>query len=231
MPGLPLPSPAFSLRLACAAVATSLAMGLVAERAPQWDFSQIISQAQRLYQASPRKVARLEAWRDFIARSHALSEEEKLRAVNRFFNDYLLFANDDRIWGQNDYWASPVEALLKGEADCEDYSLAKYFTLRQLGVPSDRLRITYVKALELNQAHMVLTYYAPGSREPLVLDNLIAQIKPASQRRDLLPVYAFNAEGLWLPGPDGGRRTGDSKKLARWQDLLTKMQREGFPPE
>ncbi len=75
---------------------------------------------------------------------------------------------------------------------------------------------------------MVLTYYASPTAEPLVLDNLIPQIKPASQRKDLLPVYAFNAEGLWLPGPGGGKRTGDSKKLSRWQDLLTKMRAEGL---
>ena len=44
-----------------------------------------------------------------------------------------------------DYWATPVESLRKGEADCEDYAIAKYFTLRQLGVADDKLRITYYK--------------------------------------------------------------------------------------
>ena len=73
---------------------------------------------------------------------------------------------------------------------------------------------------------MVLTYYATPSAEPLVLDNLINQIKPASQRRDLLPVYAFNAEGLYLPGSNS--KKSDSKRLSRWQDLLKKMRAEGF---
>jgi len=68
----------------------------------------------------------------------------------------------------------------------------------------------------------------PADAEPLVLDNLIPQIRPASQRQDLLPVYAFNAEGLWLPGPGGGKRSGSSKQLSRWQDLLTKMRGEGL---
>ncbi|MNC56180.1 hypothetical protein D3C75_1057610 [compost metagenome] len=95
-------------------------------------------------------------------------------------------------------------------------------------MPSDKLRITYVKALELKQAHMVLTWYATPTSDPLVLDNLTTDIRPASQRRDLLPVYAFNAEGLWLPGPGGGRQGGDSKNLSRWQDLLKKMHAEGF---
>ncbi|MNN73882.1 hypothetical protein D3C81_1900380 [compost metagenome] len=95
-------------------------------------------------------------------------------------------------------------------------------------MPSEKLRITYVKALTRNQAHMVLTYYATPSADPLVLDNLISDIRPASNRKDLLPVYAFNAEGLYMPGADGGKRKGDAKRLSRWQDVLQKMQAEGF---
>ena len=53
-------------------------------------------------------------------------------------------------------------------------------------------------------------------------------LEPASERTDLLPVYAFNAEGLYLPGAKGGNRSSDSKKLSRWQDVLKKMQAEGF---
>ena len=73
-------------------------------------------------------------------------------------------------------------------------------------------------------AHMVLTYYKTPTADPLVLDNLIGEIRPASQRNDLLPVYAFNAEGLYT----GAKRAGDTKKLSRWQDLLKKMRAEGF---
>ena len=76
---------------------------------------------------------------------------------------------------------------------------------------------------------MVLTYYEHPAAVPLVLDNLIDAILPADQRSDLVPVYAFNAEGLWLPGSGGGRQLGDSKGLSRWQDLLKKMHAEGFP--
>ncbi len=31
--------------------------------------------------------------------------------------------------------------LVKGAGDCEDYSIAKYFTLRRLGIPSEKLRV------------------------------------------------------------------------------------------
>jgi predicted transglutaminase-like cysteine proteinase len=201
-----------------------LACLLVSAVAANWDFGLILQNAQKRYGSLGTAKERIEAWSALINGSGELPEKEKLATVNRFFNRQLRFVDDQRNWGQNDYWATPVEALVKGAGDCEDYSIAKYFTLRRLGIPSEKLRITYVKALNYNQAHMVLTYYASPSSDPLVLDNLIGEIRPASQRKDLLPVYAFNAEGLYT----AGKRSGDSKKLSRWQDILQKMRAEGF---
>ncbi|EXF47358.1 periplasmic protein-like protein [Pseudomonas sp. BAY1663] len=193
-----------------------------------WDFSRIFLTAEQRYGPLDEARNRIEAWRDLLDQAAALDEREKLDQVNRFFNRHIAFSDDMHVWQQEDYWATPVEALLKGAGDCEDYALAKYFTLRRLGIPSERMRITYVKALRLNQAHMVLTYYPSPAADPLVLDNIDGVIRPASQRNDLLPVYAFNAEGLFLPGATGGKRSGDSKRLSRWQDVLLKMRAEGF---
>ncbi|WP_276489055.1 cysteine protease LapG [Ectopseudomonas mendocina] len=191
-----------------------------------WDFALIIKNAEHRYGNLGSARARLLDWESLIKTSAGLPEADQLNEVNRFFNRKVRFVDDIHLWRENDYWATPVEMLVKGAGDCEDYSIAKYFTLRRLGIPSEKLRITYVKALNYNQAHMVLTYYASPSAEPLVLDNLINDIRPASQRKDLLPVYAFNAEGLYLPGSN--TRKSDSKKLSRWQDILKKMRAEGF---
>jgi len=191
-----------------------------------WDFAQILKNAESRYGNLGQARARILDWEALIKSSAALPELDKLNEVNRFFNRKVRFVDDIQLWRENDYWATPVEMLVKGAGDCEDYSIAKYFTLRRLGIPSEKLRITYVKALNYNQAHMVLTYYASPSAEPLVLDNLINDIRPASQRKDLLPVYAFNAEGLYLPGSNTLK--SDSKKLSRWQDILKKMHAEGF---
>jgi predicted transglutaminase-like cysteine proteinase len=191
-----------------------LFLGLASALA-NWDFGLILNNAEKRYGNLGAAKQRILAWEAQIKASSNSAEMDKLRDINRFFNRQIRFVDDIRVWRQNDYWATPIEALVKGSGDCEDYSIA-----------SDKLRITYVKALNYNQAHMVLTYYASPSAEPLVLDNLINEIKPASQRRDLLPVYAFNAEGLYLPGSNS--RKSDSKKLSRWQDLLKKMRTEGF---
>ncbi|MBM7060798.1 transglutaminase-like cysteine peptidase [Pseudomonas sp. UL073] len=191
-----------------------------------WDFTLILQNAEKQHGNLGAARERIQAWGQLIDASVDLPEADKLKTVNAFFNRQLRFVDDSRNWSQADYWATPVEALIKAAGDCEDYSIAKYFTLRRLGIPAEKLRITYVKALKQNQAHMVLTYYASPSAEPLVLDNLIGEIRPASQRKDLLPVYAFNAEGLYLPGSSG--KKSDTKKLSRWQDLLKKMRAEGF---
>ncbi|WP_137804491.1 cysteine protease LapG [Pseudomonas sp. G(2018)] len=222
--GWPTPRLGFGGWLLLAGFLLSMLSSVRADR----DLAQILQTAEKRYGTLGPARERIEAWSQMLQGERNATEREQLNAVNRFFNQQLNFQDDTRIWRQIDYWATPVESLIKGAADCEDYALAKYFSLRRLGIPSEKLRITYVKALTQNQAHMVLTFYASPTADPLVLDNLIGDIRPASQRKDLLPVYAFNAEGLYLPGANGGKRSSDSKKLSRWQDVLQKMQTEGF---
>ncbi|SEJ93065.1 transglutaminase-like cysteine proteinase BTLCP [Pseudomonas sp. NFR16] len=208
-----------------------MCMAYVGYLAADWDFSEISRRAETLYGPSGGGRQRIDAWQDLLATEKQVSEMDKLAVVNQFFNKQLRYEEDIDLWHEVDYWATPVESLILGAGDCEDYAIAKYFSLRRLGIPSEKLLITYVKALRLNRAHMVLTYYSSPNAVPLVLDSLINDIKPASERPDLLPVYAFNAQGVWLPGPQGNKKTGDSKRLSRWQDVLKKMGAEGFPTE
>ncbi|MGC5704400.1 transglutaminase-like cysteine peptidase [Pseudomonas sp. NFXW11] len=218
-----------TLRWFCSALllAGMLLGGLHAD----WDFSQISRRATALYGPLGQGQQRIDAWQHLLATQKQVSEAEQLKVVNLFFNKNMRYMEDIDLWHQVDYWETPIEALWKGAGDCEDYAIAKYFSLRHLGVSSDKLRITYVKALRQNRAHMVLTYYSSPDAMPLVLDSLEDAIRPASERTDLLPVYSFNAEGLWLPGTKGNKRVGDTKRLSRWQDVLKKMQAEGFPVE
>lgn len=169
---------------------------------------------------------RVLAWQRLALDNQALSQAEKLSTVNSFFNQ-IPFVSDMEHWGREDYWATPLELLATNGGDCEDYSIAKYFTLRKLGIPDEQLKITYVKAVQLNQAHMVLAYYPEPGAEPLILDNLINEIRPASQRPDLIPVYSFNGEGLWLTklSSQEGKRIGDASKLKNWQESMTRHNR------
>lgn len=168
-------------------------------------------------------LRRLQAWEKLVQDDSTTTDMEKLQKVNSFFNK-MEFVDDQSHWGQQDYWATPVEFLASGGGDCEDFALAKYFTLKAIGVAEKRLNMTYVKALTLNQAHMVVTYHSTPAAVPLVLDNLVANIEPATKRKDLLPVYSFNGSGLWLAkSRSRGQLVGKSDRLKRWQDLLQRM--------
>lgn len=170
-----------------------------------------------------------------IQDGQALTIADKLSRVNEFFNRRIHFGEDQQIWGQSDYWATPMETLAKGWGDCEDFSIAKYFSLLALGIPADQLRLVYVKAQiggpysPIQQAHMVLAFYASPEAEPLVLDNLITDIRPSSRRPDLQPVFSFNSQAIF-PGVAGNAAAGPGGvgRLSRWQDLLQRARAEGF---
>lgn len=180
-------------------------------------------------------AVRFQSWREFLGSAGGGSDMDKLKKVNEFFNRNIRFVDDQANWGQNDYWATPLETLGKGQGDCEDYVIAKYFSLGLVGVPVDKLRLVYVQARTgtssgtTSQAHMVLAYYPEPDDEPYVLDNLVGDVRLASRRPDLAPVFSFNAKGIFsgagsqviAPAVGAGR-------LSRWEDLLKRVAAEGF---
>jgi predicted transglutaminase-like cysteine proteinase len=176
------------------------------------------------------RVPLLHDWQRMLGEGRKASEIDKLRRVNDFINRRITFDDDMSVWGQNDYWATPIETIGQGRGDCEDFSIAKYYSLIDLGIPINKLRLVYVKAVQTGpagtflQAHMVLAYYATPNADPLVLDNLNPQILPASQRNDLSPIFSFNSAGLW----QGTGNNASKSNLSRWQDLLTRARAEGF---
>lgn len=165
----------------------------------------------------------VKAWKQLIDSGQNWSDMRRLKATNDFVNQFT-FVDDIDHWQQEDYWATPLQTLVTRGGDCEDFSIAKYFTLTSMGMDEDKLRLTYVKALSLNQAHMVVSYYDNPKVTPLVLDNLNTQILPATQRDDLYPVYSFNGKGLWLNKKQQSDQFVDSsERISLWQKLLKSM--------
>lgn len=172
----------------------------------------------------------MQDWEDLVNDSRGIPERDKLEAVNLFFNKHIWFVDDIEHWRQEDYWATPMETMATLGGDCEDFVIAKYFTLREVGVADERLRLTYVRSTLVNQPHMVLAYYATPDTEPLLLDNLMDAIRPASRRRDLTPVYSFNGRSLWRAKELGqGRQVGSAGRVNLWTDVIHRMREEDFP--
>lgn len=170
---------------------------------------------------------RFEIWDRVLESAKKKDILHKLKDVNDFWNK-VAYKTDPVHWKKRDYWASPFEFLGTGAGDCEDYAIAKYFSLRQLGVPDSKLRITYVKlktrGSRFDQAHMVLTYYHKPDSTPIVLDNIDKRLKLATKRVDLTPVYSFNASGLWQAKNKGRTsiRVGENN-LSNWKSLMTRI--------
>lgn len=147
---------------------------------------------------------------------------EGLQRINSFLNR-VPYRDDIAHWRVEDYWATPAESVASNGADCEDYAIAKYFLLKELGVPLSRLRMVYVRAGRSAQAHMVLAYYPRPDAEPLILDNLDDRVRLASNRQDLAPVYSFNEEDVVLTST--GQRT-TPQQIRAWRALLDRLNRE-----
>jgi predicted transglutaminase-like cysteine proteinase len=138
--------------------------------------------------------------------------------VGKTFNQFE-YQEDQVQWGKQDYWATPVEFLGTQKGDCEDFVIAKYFALRKLGVPDERLYL----------AHMVLSYFPTPTSIPQILDNYNPVIVSADKRKDLLPVYSFNAKSLFLTNSSAGLGKSlptNKIKNSKWQKLLADIKKE-----
>lgn len=193
--------------------------------------AQFLEMDERVFEAIEKKYdrkarRRVENWHGLMIKTNQtpnVSDTNKAVSANDFFNQ-MEWVSDQDHWGKEDYWATPIEMLATNGGDCEDFSIGKYFTLSETGVDSEKIRITYVKALDYNQAHMVLAYYPSPEAEPLILDNINKTILPASKRADLLPIYSFNGEGLWLAKARGRKLKANSQKsLPQWGEVNQRM--------
>lgn len=181
-------------------------------------------------EAEKRNIKRrLGGWKALLEspKNREVAEAEKLRAVNDFMHETPFYC-DPVMWCMEDFWAKPAEFLANDGGDCEDFSIAKYYTLRALGVADEKLRIVYAVYRRGGQgaftgAHMVLAYYPTPDAEPMILDNINQAVLPASARPDLMPVFSFNTAGLWTAKEQKGRVQGTDHYRA-WGDHWRRVQ-------
>ena len=144
-------------------------------------------------------ICHLDAWDDFVKGLRGKDRMTQIRAVNREMNRraYII---DPINWGLKDYWATPLQ-FFKRQGDCEDYAIAKFLSLRALGVPNEDMRVVVLMDTNLNLAHAVLVVYL-GDRA-YVLDNQISKVVRAETIRHYRPIYSINETNWWLHRPKG----------------------------
>lgn len=186
-----------------------LAVSLAATASPAISKPQL--QQVRQHYGQEAQV-RLQQWQQILNHSKGKSEVEQLKLTNDFIN-LIEFIHSPFYQDGLDYRLSPMAFLILGAGDSEEFSMAKYFTLRKMGIQASRLRLTYTERQSNLTPHMVLAYYPSADADPLILDYLDKTIRPLSQRQDLRPVYSFDAEQLWLMQSDASRQI--QQQLAR----------------
>lgn len=136
----------------------------------------------------------IESWRRTIERSQGKPLSQQLKAINGWANSnpYII---DQINWGMEDFWETPHE-FLSVSGDCEDYAIAKYYSLRALGVPESAMRIIIVQDLNLGGiVHAVLGVYDGATL--YILDNQIKQVMPALKIYHYRPIYSLNKYYWW----------------------------------
>lgn len=127
------------------------------------------------------------------AQFRGMSFEAQVDAVNNYVNK-VRYITDSKNYGKSDYWATPAEFFARG-GDCEDFAVAKYAMLKQLGVPENKMRIAIVQDKIKNIPHAVLIVYTDNG--PMLLDNQIKRTSEVASIDRYQPIYSINASGWW----------------------------------
>lgn len=142
-------------------------------------------------------------WQDLRDKARGKKRIEQLKAVNAFFNKWP-YRLDQANYGMRDYWASPPEFLHKS-GDCEDYAIAKYYALKELGFSVDDLRIVAVKDTIRNIGHAVLAVYVDD--QIYILDNQTVMVLPHDKYTHYNPQYSVNEKYRWFHVPPTRKTT------------------------
>jgi predicted transglutaminase-like cysteine proteinase len=141
----------------------------------------------------------IKEWKNMLAMLQDKSLDEQLDEVNDWANKYPYIV-DQLNWGINDYWETPYE-FMEINGDCEDYAIAKYYSLRAIGVPADRMRIMIVQDLNLGGIiHAILGVYDDDDNL-LILDNQSKHVIPALKIYHYRPIYGVNETNWWTYHP------------------------------
>ncbi len=133
-------------------------------------------------------------WERMLSEQSGNSLEAKLDAVNDFFNDIKYVEDKDNL-GVEDYWQTPYEFMSRG-GDCEDYAIAKFISLKRLGVPESSMRIIIVQDNNLGGImHAVLEVKSGGER--YLLDNQASSVTNEANIYHYRPIYAINSRSWW----------------------------------
>jgi predicted transglutaminase-like cysteine proteinase len=120
----------------------------------------------------------------------------RIAKINRSINYAIRYVSDIRQHGVVDLWSPPLATIASGKGDCEDYAIAKYAALRQMGFGPDDLRLLLVRDRSVGLDHAVLGVHFEGRW--LVLDNRHSILVESDELWQFTPLFAINHQGVKL---------------------------------
>ncbi len=159
----------------------------------------------KIKNSSPQSKYILKDYEKFMNTIKSKSKNEQIKLINSHLNS--MRARFDGKKNVDDYWSTRGEFLSRGGGDCEDYAIAKYYTLKDLGLKDKDMCLLVVREKYSNSYHMVLGVWT-NSSVPIILDNLSFKILPFTKRVDLVPKYCINEDGYYSVN-----KKGEKKKL------------------
>lgn len=152
----------------------------------------------------------LKRWREIVTAAKAQPYENRLKSINTSFNRWP-YKLDIEVYGVREYWATPKEFIINS-GDCEDYSIAKYYALRNVGFSNDELRIVVLQDTIRGFGHAVMAAYVGD--DILILDNTTQLVLPHSKFGHYDPKVSMNETSRWAHVASKARRSksasGDS---------------------
>ena len=141
-----------------------------------------------------------------IDSARPLKGRAQLGEINRAINLAITLTSDLALYGAEDVWSPPLATLAIGAGDCEDYAIAKFVALREVGISPDDLRIVIMRDTIRGEDHAVTAVRLDGHW--LTLDNRHMAMVEDVDVRNYRPLFVIDDNTVRLysgaPSMSGG---------------------------
>ena len=157
-----------------------------------------------------------------IAEARELNGRVKLAVVNRNINMAIRYVSDMTQWGVPDRWSAPLDTNNKGSfdtglGDCEEFAIAKYVALREVGVAAKDLRIVMLRNVSTSEGHAMLL--ARNDGHWLMLDNNHMTLLDDATLSRAIPLFSIDQHGVNILAAPYVRETNAMPKTSGSEGL------------
>lgn len=130
------------------------------------------------------------AFLSMVRQARPLDRDAQISLINARVNASVRYQSDVAQHSEADVWSTPLRTLAQA-GDCEDYAIAKFFLLKELGVAEEDMRIVLLRDHKARDDHAVLA--VRGQFAWHLLDNRHNTLDSDANTPHSRPVIALNS--------------------------------------